>query len=255
MPIPKRIVSLVPSLTETLFKLGIGDRIVGVTDYCLEPPAETRARPKIGGPKTVDVDGVVAMAPDLVVAAFEENRKNHVQAIRRAGIRVFVSSVTSVRGAIEVIEELGRLTGARAEAERMASATRDALRWAEAKARQPRIRVFCPVWRHPYRSFGPATYGHDLLTRCGAANVFDDAADRYPVVTLREVEGRRPELLLLPDEPYPFARAHVNDFERAGIRARTQFIDGRIVSWYGARTAKSLVQLVTLLKQDEPRIA
>jgi ABC-type Fe3+-hydroxamate transport system substrate-binding protein len=246
---PKRIVSLVPSLTEALFAFGAGERVVGLTHFCLEPRAEVRSRPKVGGTKTVEVARVLALAPDLVIASAEENRPEHVEAIAEAGVPVYVTLPTTVVGALHLLEELARLLGVEEGARPLLEGARRALAETQALARgRARPRLFCPIWRQPWMTIGPGTYMHDLIATCGGDNIFADVHERYPVVELTEAARRRPEVVLLPSEPFRFRRRHLAELEAAGLGgARVHFLDGRLLCWYGPRIPEALVQVRQLL--------
>jgi len=292
----ERIVSLVPSVTESLFDLGAGDKVVGRTDYCVYPTPEVESIPAVGGTKNPDVARILALKPDLVIANQEENRPSDVAALQAAGIPVFVSFPRTVRAALDLLWELARLADvhdqatARIEAlERLYAQT---VAWASSV---PPVRVFCPIWRDPWMTFNAATYAHDLLATCGAANVFAErsrryplAADlgqapfsppptgegqgersslarrrereevagrdtRYPRVTLDEVAALAPDLILLPSEPYAFARADMAAFaaypDMPAVReGRILLVDGSLITWHGTRLGRALRQLPRLIQ-------
>jgi ABC-type Fe3+-hydroxamate transport system substrate-binding protein len=248
---PNRIVSLVPSLTEALFAFGVGERVVGRTRYCLWPPRAIGKVPTVGGTKRVDVRRVLELEPDLVVAVKEENTRENINELEKAGVPVFVGAPENVAGAITMLRELaGRIESPRAGAvldpiERVYGGLR------EETDQRGRLRVFVPIWKNPYMSVGSDTYVHDALETCGGENVCGDMA-RYPVVTLKEVEAARPEVVLLPDEPYPFSAEDLEEFHALDIPAahadRIHLVDGKLLTWYGPRMASSLVQLAALLR-------
>jgi ABC-type Fe3+-hydroxamate transport system substrate-binding protein len=252
---PRRIVSLIPSTTELLCALGLADALVGVTVYCIEPRDVVRAKTRVGGEKNPDLSVIRALAPDLVVANIEENRVEDVTALRAAGLRVWVTYPRTVAEALTMIGDLGEVTGARERA-RALLATLEPLYGrarARAAARRP-VSVFYPIWRQPWMTIGGDTYVHDLLATCGGANVFGDRA-RYPTVTLDEMAARRPEVILLPDEPFRFRRAHLADFDpyptAPAVRdRRIHLVDGKPFSWHGPRLAEALTKLPDLLAAD-----
>lgn len=250
---PRRIVSLLPSTTETLCALGLGDALVGITAYCVEPRELVRGKTRVGGTKDPDLDRIRALAPDLVVANIEENVREHVEALRGWGIPVWVTYPRTVAAGIRMIRELGEITGTAARAAEIAGELEAVLaRVSAASAARPPVDVFYAIWRGPYMTINADTYIHDVLAVCGGRNVFGDCADRYPAVTLDEVAARRPEVVLLPDEPYRFRRAHLKDFERYGempaVRdGRVDLVDGKLFSWYGPRIAAALRAVPALL--------
>jgi ABC-type Fe3+-hydroxamate transport system substrate-binding protein len=258
---PARIVSLVPSITETLFALGLEGRIAGVTVFCSEPRREVARTPKVGREKDPDLSRIRALAPDLVLANMEENRRDVVEALRAEGIPVWVSFPRTLVEGIGLVRELGALTATPEAAEALARPLEAALTGMLARvAVGPRPRVFCPIWRGPYMTVNRDTYVHDVLRTCGADNVFADAAARYPTVTLEEVRRAAPDVILLPDEPYRFRAAHIADFtplaDVPAVRSgRIHLVDGKLLSWYGPRIAESLERLPPLLAGAAPALA
>ena len=243
---PRRIVSLLPSTTETLCALGLAEALVGVTAYCVEPRELVRHKPRVGGTKDPDLEKIRALAPDLVVANIEENERAHVEALRAWAIPVWVTYPRTVAGGIRMIAELGEITGARPRAAAIVGELEAALaRVSEATATRSAVDVFYAIWREPYMTINADTYIHDVLAVSGGRNVFADRSERYPTVTLDEVAARRPALILLPDEPYRFRRAHLQDFKGCG--GRIHLVDGKVFSWYGPRIAEALRAVPALL--------
>lgn len=222
--------------------------MVGRTRYCTQPPGRVGKVEKVGGTKKVDVGRVLEVEPALVVAVREENAREDVEAIREAGVPVFVGAPETVEDALEMLRELaGRVGAFDAEAvlgpiERVYGRLRGA---------KPGRRCFVPIWKGPYMSVGSDTYVHDVLRVCGGENVCGGST-RYPVVALEEVEALKPEVVLLPDEPYPFSAEDLAEFYALDIPAaredRIHLVDGKLLTWYGPRMASSLTQLAALLK-------
>jgi ABC-type Fe3+-hydroxamate transport system substrate-binding protein len=249
---PRRIVSLIPSITETLCHLGLADALVGVTAYCVEPRAVVRGKTKIGGEKDPDLAAIRALAPDLVIANIEENVREHIETLRAWGIPVWVTYPRTVAEGLAMIRALGELTGSGARAEVLLAELEPlhARVRAASAARRP-VPVFYPIWREPWMTIGRDTYIHDLLVVCGAANVFADRPERYPTLTLDEMAARRPEVIILPDEPFRFRRAHLADFapyaEVPAVRdGRLHLVDGKPFSWHGPRIGDALRTLPAL---------
>lgn len=248
----RRIVSLIPSITEILFALGVGDRVVGCTIYCTEPPEGVATKTRVGGEKNPRLEVIRDLGADLVIANVEENVREHVDTLRAWGIPVHVTYPRTVADGIRLVGELGELleVGERARAlERALRARYDEVR-AVGAGRRPR-RAFCPIWRRPYMTINGDTYVHDMLTVTGGANVFRDEATRYPTVTLEQVAAANVEVILLPDEPYRFRRVHAEDFapypHLPAVRdGRIHLVDGKLLSWYGPRIAEALEVLPPL---------
>jgi ABC-type Fe3+-hydroxamate transport system substrate-binding protein len=250
---PRRIVSLVPSLTELCFALGLGEVLAGCTIYCTQPPDGVAGKLRVGGEKNPRLELIRELGADLVLANIEENLREHVETLRGWGIAVYVVYPRTVAEGIALVRALGELTGARAPARALADRLDAALAAVRAARRgRPPARVFCPIWRRPYMTIGADTYVHDMLRECGGDNVFANRPERYPTVSLGEVAAARPDVILLPDEPYRFRAAHRADFaaypEVPAVRAgRLPLVDGKLLSWYGPRIAEALDTLPALL--------
>ncbi len=251
---PLRIVSLVPSQTELLFELGCGDRVVAVSDYCIEPAAALQGKARIGGQKDPNLSALLALHPDLVVANKEENRRSDVERLAAEGIPTFVTDVRSIEAALQLPATLGVLCGAEiAEIERMLARLTEGVSAARSWAAQrgTAVRVLSLVWRDPFIVAGPDTYMSAVLATLGAQNAAADLQQsagperRYPKLSLAELRALHPDRLLLPTEPYPFTES-----ERAALEAElgipTRRIDGSIACWYGPRTAR-IVELASAL--------
>lgn len=245
---PRRVVSLVPSLTEAV-ALSAPDLLVAATDYCTHPAGLDV--PRVGGTKYLSVERVHAAAPDLVLANAEENRREDVEALRAAGVPVWVTFPRTVDEALVSLERmLARLDVSVPD---WLSAARAA--WA-VPSEGPRRRVAVPVWRRPWVVLGPGTFASDLLRRLGFDNVYDDGADRYPRPRLAEIIARRPDLVVLPDEPYQF---HSDDGPESFPSLPCALVSGRHLTWYGPSLAEARSvltgQLATVLppRSGQPR--
>lgn len=233
----QRIVSLVPSLTELVYALGRGRALIGRTRFCTEPAGEIDLVPRIGGTKNPDIAEIASLAPDLVIANREENRKEDIDALEAYGLDVLLTDPNTVDEAIAMILDLGERLDAGDEAKLLAADIWAAL--AEVEPREPRPRVFAAVWQKPLMGLGGNAYGHDLMERCGALNVLRDRP-RYPELSLEELTDLAPDLILLPDEPFPFSEKYIPDFERF---APARVIDGKLLWWYGSRMPMAIREL------------
>jgi ABC-type Fe3+-hydroxamate transport system substrate-binding protein len=221
---PRRVVSLVPSLTEAL-ALTEPSLLAGATDYCTHPAG--LQVPRVGGSKWPDLDRVQACRPDLVLANAEENRREDVEALRAAGFAVWV---TNPRTLAEAFTSLSRMFVACGldrpvwwdEARRVWSPTFDGA--------PPARRAAVPIWRRPWMVVGSDTFTGDLLAHLGVGNVFADAADRYPKTSVEEILARRPDLVVLPDEPYAFT---AEEAAEAFDSVPCALVNGRLLTWYG----------------------
>ena len=262
----RRVVSLVPSETESVAALAGVERLVGRTSYCEEPAGAIAGVPVIGGTKNVDVDAVLALAPELVLANQEENGERDVARLIDAGLSVHVSFPRSVSASFAYLRALVALLGLGVEGEARVVALEAAIERPPARSR----RVFVPIWRDPWMTFDARTYASDLLAHAGATNVFADRARRYPLAAdlgeapsrdagdrdtryprtrIEEIVSRSPELVLLPDEPYAFGDADVADVEAWGLDAAVERVSGKDLFWYGVRTAGAIERLRARLER------
>jgi ABC-type Fe3+-hydroxamate transport system substrate-binding protein len=226
------VVSLVPSLTEAVV-FSAPDLLAGATDYCTHPAGLDV--PRVGGTKYPSLERVLATAPDLVLANAEENRREDIEALRADGVPVWV---TFPRTLDEALVSLARMLArlGLAEVPWLAKA-RAAWTGLPAVPRRPAV---VPVWRRPWVVLGPDTFAGDLLARLGTDNLYDDADERYPRPPLDDLLARRPELVVLPDEPYAF---HADDGPEAFPGFLCALVSGRHLTWYGP----SLVEAPALL--------
>ena len=224
-----RVVSLVPSLTETLFDLGAGDSVVGITDFCIFPP--DLQLPRVGGTKNPRVEEIRALAPDLVHMNFEENLRRHADAIREFA-EVVVTEPKSVEDVIALIEQLGEIHDRRERAGEVGNELREELRTMP----QRPFTFACPIWKNPWMWCGGDTYVSNLVTCAGGRNVLGDR-ERYPQVALEEVLAVRPDVIFLPDEPFVFTDADAKAI--VGPRVIGPF-PGHLFTWHGTRTIQGL---------------
>ena len=234
-----RVVSLVPSLTETLFDLGAGADVVGITDFCIFPPELDL--PRLGGTKNPRVEEIRALAPNLVYMNQEENLRRHADAIREFA-RVHVSEPKSVEDVMALIGELGEIHGKQAQARAVVEELR-----AEMNATSKRSFTFaCPIWKNPWMWCGGDTYVSRLVEAAGGVNVLGERL-RYPQVELDAVLSMKPDLIFLPDEPYLFTAA-----DAAAIDARTIGpFPGHLFTWHGTRTIQGLRFLRDVVPRPE----
>src|ERR1700723_2379039 len=246
---PARIVSLVPSWTETLFALGFNSEVVGVTKFCVEPVAAVASIPKVGGTKNPDIAAIVKLEPELVIANAEENRREDVERMRAAGIPVFTTYPRTVPGAVESILRLGRVLSREPQAAALAKEITLSVSGIEASLGvwcELRLRLFCPIWKKPGMSFNPAPSAHDVLRVLGYKNFLAAAGERYPVTTLEDAVELRPDIVILPDEPYAFDESDVAEIKPLlppALSRRVLIDSGRDLHWYGVHMVLGLKSL------------
>ena len=232
-----RVVSLVPSITETLVSWGVTP--MAVTRFCEAPGI-----PTVGGTKNPDLEAIVSMAPDLVLMDREENRSEDAEALASAGIPVHATHVLSVEDVAPSLRKIADLLGVDGEPSAPASqSTPGGHFFPGHNFRSHSFRAWIPIWRRPWMTLNGCTYGSSVLDLAGIENVFKDHPDTYPQSGVEEARERRPDLVLAPSEPYPFAERHRAELEAV---APVVFLDGRDLFWWGARTPAAVDRLRAL---------
>jgi ABC-type Fe3+-hydroxamate transport system substrate-binding protein len=231
-----RVVSLVPSVTETLVTWGVPP--VACTRFCEQPDLV-----HVGGTKNPDVAAIVGLAPDLVVLCEEENRREDADALAGAGLVTAALAIDGVDDVAPALRMLAALVGVDDGGAGGLAGTA-ALPPADPPP-GPSVRAFVPIWRRPWMTLSGGTYGSSLLARLGIVNVFAGAGERYPATTLEEAAARAPDVVLAPSEPYPFRERHVE--ELSGV-APVVLVDGQDLFWWGARTPAALDRLRAQLR-------
>ncbi len=251
---PRRVVSLVPSITESLFDLDLGSRVIGITDYCRHPADRLAALPRLGGTKNPDIERILALEPDLVMLNREENRLEDAQALRAAGIPVWATHPTTVQAAINLLWDIMEVFDHPVMVERVRWIERQMDWTLSASANVPPVRVFVPIWYNPWMTAGGATFLHDVLRVCGGLNVFADREIPYPVITLTEIEASQPDIVLLPDEPFRFQPEQAAELAHLHMPAaqskRIHHCDGTYLTWHGTRVARAFSEIAPLLVLD-----
>jgi ABC-type Fe3+-hydroxamate transport system substrate-binding protein len=255
---PRRIVSLVPSDTHSVIALGAADRLVGRTTWCESP--EAAAVPTVGGTKDIDVEAVLALAPQLVIANQEENTRPALEALAQR-VPVLVSLPRRVEQGVAHLARLARILGVEREPAAVELIRRG---YARGPAPEPTRKAFVPIWMDPLMTLNADTFGSDVLAQVGIGNAFGDRlrlyplnADlgktapqdasgrdvRYPRITLDEVKARKPDLVVLPDEPHAFSADDEAVFRAALPEARVVRVNGKDLFWYGAWTIDAVDRL------------
>ena len=244
---PSRIISLAPSITETLYALGLGDKIVGDTDYC-DFPAEAAKKPHIGSVQNPNLERIVSLEPDLALGSAEANRRELIDQLARVGIPLYGVSDHNLDDVLKSIRDLGKLLDAQKEAEALDSSLELRLRAvAERVKGQPKPRVLFMTWYQPLITIGPQSFVADLIRRAGAVSISDDLSGEWPRLSLEAVLARRPDVILLPrSQSYS---PSLDDFRRlAGWRDLPAVRDGRVY-WVPDTIVRPSPRLVDALEE------
>lgn len=230
-----RVVSLVPSVTETLTAWNVEP--IACTRFCERPEL-----PHVGGTKNPEIAAIIGMEPDLVVLDQQENRREDADTLTEAGLQLCVLDVRSIEGLATELATLADATGV-----------------TPSETHLPRfeplgVAAFVPIWRRPWMAIGPDTYGSTLLARLGIANICADRSDGYPEVALDDAVARAPGIVLVPSEPYAFTDAHIRELDTIAPAVR---VDGQDLFWWGTRTPAALQrlhsQLAPLIRRQPAR--
>jgi ABC-type Fe3+-hydroxamate transport system substrate-binding protein len=242
---PKRIVSLVPSQTELLVSLGLSDKIVGVTKFCVHPETIRNQKAIVGGTKKINYEKIKKLNPDIILCNKEENTKEIVKHLQEE-YPVHVSDVFSISGALEMIKQYGNIFDKKAEATLLISRIQSEKESFEDYVSMiPQKRVAYFIWKTPWMVIGKNTFVDHLLKVNGFINVFG-GKDRYPEVSKEELSAIQDlDLVMLSSEPYPFSEKHINEMKNI-TNAKIILVNGEYFSWYGSRLADAFSYFKTL---------
>lgn len=242
--LPQRIISLVPSQTELLHDLGLGERVVGITKFCIHPEEWFRTKTRVGGTKKVDMEKVRALQPDLIIGNKEENERADIEALERE-FPVWMSDINDLDGALDMIRRVGELTGAQEHAAGIIASITTAFK--HLRPIKPELSIAYVIWRDPLMVAGGNTFITDMLQRCGLQNVFADRPERYVEITPAELAAADPDVILLSSEPFPFAARHILEFNMICPGTPVRLVNGEFFSWYGSRLIGAANYLERLL--------
>ena len=240
--IPEKIISLVPSQTELLYHLGLDEKVVGITKFCVHPPEWFNTKTILGGTKQLKMDLIQQMEPDLIIANKEENTKEQVEQLAEY-YPVWVSDINSLQTAYEMIEAVGEITGISQKATELIAQIKSNLAEYQAGStyhvnhlpiKKEKLKTAYLIWRAPYMTVGGDTFIHSMLQAAGFENIFC-GLKRYPEVTIDQLKSAECELLFLSSEPFPFKQKHIEELRTFLPDTKIILVDGEMFSWYGSR--------------------
>lgn len=249
--LPQRIVSLVPSQTELLFDLGLDERIVGLTKFCIHPKEKVKQKTMIGGTKNFKLEVIDALRPDLIIGNKEENYEEGIASLQEK-YPVWMSDIYTLEDSLGMISQIGQITGTEEKAEEIVQGI--AAGFDNLQPVHPAIPTAYFIWRKPYMAVGSDNFIDYLLQRCGFRNVFADQP-RYPEVSPEQLQAANPKLILLSSEPYPFQGKHFAEFQEMCPEAEIKVVDGEMFSWYGSSLLKAPAYLQEVVKEVKQGIA
>ncbi len=228
-----RIVSLVPSITETLFEFDLNHhQIVGRTKFCIHPEEKIRKVEIIGGTKNLNTEKIKDLKPDLIIANKEENTKEQVEILMKE-FKVCVTDIQNIEDNRNFISELGILLQQNSVAEKINFETEKSFSGFETGSRKKAAYL---IWKNPYMTVGSDTFIHEVMEKLGFENVFRNQL-RYPIITAEELQNT--EYILLSSEPFPFREKHAEELKKILPKAKIILVDGEAFSWFGSRPSKS----------------
>ena len=228
---PKKIISVVPSQTELLHYLGLQGETIGITKFCIHPKEWYSTKTKVGGTKTLNINLIKKLQPDLIIANKEENVKEQIEELAK-DFNVLVTDVNNVEDALQMIVQIGQVTQKENEALRLVKEIKNGF----AKIKQPpqKINTAYLIWNKPYMTVGGGTFINDILSQSGLQNIFADK-ERYPEMSIADLLIANCQLVLLSTEPYPFKQKHIDELQQQLPHTKIILVDGEMFSWYGSR--------------------
>ena len=229
-----KIISLVPSITETLFYLGLGDKIVGITKWCKYPETEVKKKTKIGGVIGINIEKIKNLKPDLIFAVKEENDKNEIEKLSEF-TNVYVDEIINLKDAFQQIINIGKLTETEKKSKKLVNNIK--LDFTEI-SNFNNLKCAYLVWNNPLMLVGGNTFINSILESCNFKNVFDDKIS-YPKITINEINKKNPDIIFLCSEPFEFKEKHKIDFKEKFPNKNILLVDGEIFTWYGSHLLKT----------------
>lgn len=232
---PKRIISIVPSQTELLTDLGLNTEVIGITDYCVHPKDWHKCKTKIGGTKKLNLEKIIELQPDLIIANKEENEKSQVLELMKH-FPVWMSDIKTLAEVLDMINSLGKITGKEKKATEIQNSICEQFshfKLSTSSLRHPSSVLYL-IWRKPYICVGSNTFIDHMLSICGLNNCYS-AHERYPEITAEQIFKSNPDLIFLSSEPYPFREKHIRELQKICQGAKVVLVDGEMFSWYGSR--------------------
>jgi len=229
---PSRIVSLVPSQTQLLHFLGLEDEVVGISKFCIYPVEWFRSKNRVGGTKSVDIEKIKALNPDLIIGNKEENSVDDIEVLKNVA-PVWMSDIYTFKDALEMIKIISEITGKSRKGSELIHEIQESFKSLRAKVEELSDKersVLYYIWKDPYMVSGKNTFVDNMLSECGLINATN--LERYPEI---EKIDKDPKLIFLSSEPFPFKESHIEEFQTKFPNSKIILIDGEMFSWYGSK--------------------
>ncbi len=244
---PKRIVSIVPSQTELLHHLGLDMEVIATTKFCVHPQSWFRNKTRIGGTKNLNIDKIVELRPDLILANKEENEQVQLDALCKT-TPVWISDIHNLSEALQMIESVGVLINKKTNASKLIGEIKAAFEKLKLSIGPNQSKtVLYLIWHNPYMTIGSDTFISDMLSRCGLTNCIQQT--RYPKIAIEEIRELNPDYIFLSSEPFPFKQKHIEELQKELPLTKIEMVNGEMFSWYGNRMKISPVYFAELLSK------
>lgn len=230
---PKRIVSLVPSQSELLWDLGLRAELIGITKFCIHPKELFNTVKRVGGTKTLHLDVIRELKPDVIIGNKEENELSQIIELQKE-FKVWMSDIYNLDDALEMISSIGKVVNREKESHQLVKDIAHSF----CDIRQVNKSVLYLIWK-PYMAAGRSTFIGNMLKRIGLENVILDPESRYPNLSVNDIVRLNPEIILLSSEPFPFKEKHIEELKNHLPHSKILLVDGELFSWYGSRLKKS----------------
>lgn len=233
---PKRIISTVPSTTEFLFDLGLGNRVISRTRFCKYPESDIAKLPNIGGPKDLYFDKIRLLDPDLILVNEEENKKEQIEVLLDE-FPVYVCKVRNYDEALQNILNTGKIVGSEPKSFEIANTIQ--ARFSQLPVNLKSQSVLYLIWKDPYMVAGKDTFINSMIEKCGFRNAIADKDSRYPKMTAEEISKLNPDLVFLSSEPFSFTKKHIQEIQNLLPNTKIELVDGEMFSWFESHLRKA----------------
>lgn len=227
---PKRIICLVPSLTEFFCAIGLEENLVGITKFCIHPQYLRKEKSIIGGTKNLNLDLIRDLNPDLIIANKEENVKEQIEALKK-DFTVYISDINSIEDTCVFIKDMAEIFQKKAECEKILNEIEAEFNSVE----YTKKKVLYLIWNKPYMAAAHNTFINDVLEKVGFENALSKEYSRYPELNKEEISKLDVDYVFLSSEPFPYTEKHIEEWERLVPQAKVKLVDGELFSWYGIR--------------------
>jgi ABC-type Fe3+-hydroxamate transport system substrate-binding protein len=245
-----RIVSTVPSITELLYDLNLEEEVVGITKFCVHPNHWYRNKTRIGGTKTLNVQKIIELKPDLIIANKEENVKEQIEELSKY-TKTIVTNIKTVEDNYKLIDLVSKNTN-RSEEGKVLCEKYDKVLYTIAQHKVNCTAAYL-IWEDPIMTIGKGTYIHSVLNLCGIENVAKESI-RYPTISMDELQEFKSDMILLSTEPFPYKEKHVQIYKKQFPHTKIMIVDGELFSWYGTRLINSLDGIISFLTACNNRV-